>query len=73
MEQHNVCHARVRRRSIVFKFHEDAVLQILSLQECLSINGTVEKAGEAQVPHEVATVFTSKEILVKILREIDQN
>jgi hypothetical protein len=56
--------------NLVFKFHKNAILQILCLQECLPVNWTIEKALETQIPHQVLDVFFAEEIFVEIVREI---
>ena len=73
MEQQDVGQAGVRCRPIIFKLHEDAVLQVLRLKESLPVDWTIVKPWEAQIPHQVATVFARKEVLIEVLREVQQN
>jgi hypothetical protein len=56
--------------NLIFKLHENTILQILCLQEGLSVNWAIEKALETQVPHQVLNVFFAEEIFIEIVCEI---
>lgn len=56
--------------NLVFKLHKYAILQILRLQECLSVNWAVKEPLETQVPHQVLDIFFAEEILIEIMCEI---
>jgi len=63
MENRTVLH-------LVFKIHQNGVLNELCLQETFLVNRAVEEALIAQVPEEVHRVVFSEEILRERSREV---
>ena len=56
--------------NLVLKFHKDAILKVLCLQERLSVNWAIEKSRETEIPHEIFHILLREEILVEIVSEI---
>ena len=70
MEQRDVRDPGQPCLSRLIKLHENAVLQVLRLQEGLTVNRTVEEAFEAQIPEEVLRILPLEEVLVEVDCEV---
>ena len=55
------------------KLHENTILQVLSLEEGLSVDRAVEQSGEAQIPHQILDILLVEEVLVEVLCVVVQD
>ena len=55
---------------LVFKVHQDGILDKLGLQEALFINWTVKEALVAEIPEKVHGIVFGEEVLRKVSSEI---
>lgn len=54
----------------IVKFHKDTILEVLSLQICFPVHGTVEETLKAEVPHDVFGIFLIEKVSFEGLGKI---
>lgn len=56
--------------NLIFKFHENAILEVLCLEVSFPIDRAIEKSLETQIPHQIFHVFSREEILFEVICKV---